>query len=89
MDDTELMAALAQSAGAQEIYRLHATFVAYRDGTGEKIRIEVLDRGPGHRDRWSVKATSEDTGAYATGNGEADLKMAILTTHWEHLNQQH
>lgn len=58
----------------------------HRSGRMREITIEIHDAGVEAGGlRWSVIATDGD-GRMATGNPEADLRVAISCVHWQHLD---
>jgi hypothetical protein len=72
-----------------DIRTVAARFESYRrrpDGTIVQVAIEVLDNGPESDARWSVEARAVD-GAFATGNPNEDLHVAMNLVHWHDLDK--
>jgi hypothetical protein len=84
MDD-ELAELVKRDLNATEVYRVVGRFEAYRNGTGQHVVVEVLDRGDPHAFRWQVQATDDD-GREASGNGGATPAEAFASVHWETLD---
>ena len=78
-----------ERAGLEEVDRTEVycavEFEAYRNGIPVTVRIEDHgpDSYPAPRYRCHVKT---DEGAVAKSNGDETPELAILTTHWEDLD---
>lgn len=64
------------------------SFHGYLGKSMKDVFIDIFDRGPGAGSlRYYCKATTED-GKMATGNPDAEVKMAIANVHWYDLERE-
>lgn len=85
MDSAEIIDCLKDKAGISEVHycRSFKCFRNLKEGGVQELLVEVLDMGPQHpKTRYSVVATSIDTGRTATGNPDSSVEAAIAMVHW-------
>jgi hypothetical protein len=83
MLDQDALALLKNAAGAFEIYEKHSVRLYRRtkDGSDQRVDVEITDAGAGMANRYSVRAESED-GRIASGNPAATLQASLAVVHW-------
>jgi hypothetical protein len=90
MDIAHVIHFLKQLEGVdfEEVYP-KTTFKCYRNkknGGVQEVEVEILDAGPGERDRYHCTATSED-GKVATGNPASTIEAVLAPLHWFELDR--
>lgn len=85
---TDALAKLKEMSGAFEAYH-RMSYVCHRtrrDGTIDRIDVDILDAGPHEPLRYSVHARSKVSGKTAGGNSHASLEAALALVHWGDLD---
>jgi hypothetical protein len=84
--DSSILPQIMKAARASEGYAVtqYKLYRTRKDGSDQAVTVEVLDAGPGEKNRFHVYARSDD-GASATGNPADSLDVALAIVHWGNL----